>query len=115
MCDVIIKLGTINVFLFNSFISSRFFYLNSLDRSFPTEGTSVFLLFFFLRMFYRNSFIFYVNSVNPDQTPHSAASDQSILFAMSLLSDTSHKWVRLQLHFYVCFKSAGIVFNQKSI
>ena len=45
VCDVIIKLGIINVFLFNPFISGRFFYLNSLDRSFPSEGTSDFVFF----------------------------------------------------------------------
>ena len=38
--------------------------------------------------------VFNANSVDPDQTPHSAASDLGIrCWAMPILWDTRHKWV----------------------
>ena len=53
---------------------SGFFYLQSLDWSISSI-TSVWLVFI-VTMFYRNhSPVFHANSVDPDQTPHSAASD----------------------------------------
>ena len=60
------------------------FYLNSLDWSiFNTK--SVWLIFQYT-MFYRFFFVFNANSVDPDQTPRSAASDLGLdCLPMSLL------------------------------
>ena len=40
--------------------------------------------------------LFNVNSVDSDQTPHSAASDLGLhCLPMSILRDTRHKWVKV--------------------
>ena len=70
---------------------SRFFYRNSLDRS-VTSKRGVWLVFI-ITMVYRNSCT-YANSVDPDQTPLSAASDLGLhCLPMSLLRYARHKWV----------------------
>ena len=54
-------------------------------------------LVFIVAMFYRNS-CFNANSVDPDQTPHSAASDLCLdCLRMSLLWDARVKWVKTDL------------------
>ena len=62
---------------------SGFFYLNSFDRSISyIRGVQ---LAFIITAFYRNS-LSVANSVDLDQTPHSAASDLGLhCFPMSLL------------------------------
>ena len=42
--------------------------------------------------------VFNANSVDPDQTPHSAASDMGLHFlSMSLLGDVRYKWVKMYI------------------
>ena len=63
---------------------SGFFYLDSLDRfiSYIRDVWLVFIIFIFLEISELD-----VNSVNPDQTPHSAASDLGLH-----CSPKSHLW-----------------------
>ena len=62
------------------------FCLHSLDRSITSIRGGRFLLCFI------EISVFNANSVDPDQTPHSAASDQELhCLPMSLLRDTRLK------------------------
>ena len=60
---------------------SGLFYLNSVDQSISNiRGVR----YVFITMFYKKNPVFNANSVDPDQMPHSVASDlglQSTLFA----------------------------------
>ena len=73
-------------------MASGLFYLNSLDRSISSRrGVRLFFLnntmFFEIRVFNENS-------VNPDQTPHNAASDLGLhCFPMTFLWDARPKCV----------------------
>ena len=72
-----------------------FFYLlmdsSALDRS-VSNGIGVWLVFN-ITTIYRNSFIKLI-SVDPDQTPRSAASDLVLrCLPMSILWDAKKKWV----------------------
>ena len=77
---------------------SKLFYHNSLERSISNRrGVWLFLL---LRYFIE-TLVLSANSVDPDQTPHSAASDLLLhCLPMSLLWDTRHKWVQLNIVIY---------------
>ena len=56
---------------------------------FPAEGVSVFIIAMLYRIFVLNA-----NSVDPDQTPRSRASDKGLhCLPEFLLWDTRHKWV----------------------
>ena len=59
--------------VFNQFMPNGFFYLHSSDRSIPniSDVWSVFIITLFIEIFC----IFNANSVDPDQTPRSVASD----------------------------------------
>ena len=49
------------------------------------------------------------NSVDPDQTPHSAASDLGLhCLPMSLLWDARHKWVNKCLKYIHLFKFSDL-------
>ena len=68
------------------------FYLNSLDRSIFSRCDAE-LLFLSLPCFIETH-AFNSNSVDPDQTPRSAASDLDLhCLPMSLLWNARHKWV----------------------
>ena len=68
-------------------------YANSLDRSFSNRR--VVWLVFIITKFIENP-VFNANSVEPDQTPRSAASDLGLHYLpMSLLWDTKHKWDKI--------------------
>ena len=80
--------------IFHPFMPNELSYLNSLDRSISNlKGVgSVFII----TMNYRNPCMFNTNSVDPDQTPRSAASDLSLhCFSISLLwvNGVRLKWV----------------------
>ena len=81
--------------IFDPFIPSGLFYLNSLDRSISyIRGI---WLVFIIFMFYRNSVSkLHANSVDPDQTRRFAASDLDLhCLTMSLLWDARLKWVKI--------------------
>ena len=87
------------------------FYLYSLDRS--ISYTRVYGKFLLLSCFIEISKL-NANSVDPDQTPRSAASDLGLhCLPVSLLWDARHKWVNFTLSFdssseyYVIGKSSG--------
>ena len=87
VCDIQLYLLC---FTDNPFIPSGFIYLYSLDR-FISNKRGVWLVFN-ISMFYRN--FCKANSVGPDQTPRSAASDLGLhCLPMSLLWDGRHKRV----------------------
>ena len=70
--------------LFNPFMPIGLFFINSLDRFISILG--VLLLPYFIVIPVLDA-----NSVDPDQTPRSAASDQGLhCLSMSLLWDASH-------------------------
>ena len=84
----------------NPFMPSGLVYHNSLDR-FILKRRDIRLVFivtmfyrnedFIVTMFYRND-VFNTNSVDPDQTPHPAASDLGLLcLSVSLLWDARRK------------------------
>ena len=71
---------------------SVLFYLNTLDRSISYIRVSG---KFLLNSCFVEISELYANSVDPDQTPHSAASDLSLhCLPMSLLSEARYKWVK---------------------
>ena len=71
---------------------NRLFYLHSSDPSI-SNIRGVWLVFI-ITIFYKNS-VLNANSVDPGQTPRSAASDLGLhCLQMSLLLDARHKWVR---------------------
>ena len=87
---------TLNLLIcFNPFLPSGFFYYNSLDLSISNiRGV---WLDFINTMFYRNLCI-YANSVDPDQTPRSAASELGLrCLQMTLLWDARLYWVKLNM------------------
>ena len=63
---------------FNPFTLSGFFYHNSLDKSISNKKVSD---WFLLLPCFTEIPILNANSVDPDQMPHSAASDLGLLFA----------------------------------
>ena len=72
---------------------SGFFYFNSLYRfiSYIRGVWSVIIIVMFVERFELNA-----NSADPDQMPHSAASDLGLhCLPMSHLWDARHKWVNL--------------------
>ena len=70
---------------FNQFLPSVLFYLITLDRSI-SNLRDVWLGFTFILV--RDNSVFHANSVDPDQTPRSAASDLGLnCLPMSLLWD----------------------------
>ena len=74
----------------NPFMPSVLFYPSSLNRS--ISSTRDVWLVFIYSVFYRNSRGFNANSVDPDQTQHSAASDLGLhVLLMSLFGDTWHE------------------------
>ena len=77
---------------FNPFMLNGLFYLNSLGRSiFHIRGV---WLVFIIIMFCRNELN--ANSVDPDQTPHSVASDLGLYcLPMSILWDARLKYMGL--------------------
>ena len=78
----------------NPYMLSGLAYLNFGPVHFQFKGVkSVFIV----TMFYRN-LVFNANSVDPDQMPHSAASDLGLhCLSVSLLWDAWHRWVKLVL------------------
>ena len=77
---------------FYQFMPNGLFYLHSSDRSISTIKHVWFV--FVMTMFYRNSYVFNANSVDPDQMPHSAASDLGLHgLLMFLLWNARLKWV----------------------
>ena len=82
------------MFLLNPYKPRGLFYHNSLDR-FISYIRSVWLVFIILSCFVEISEL-NTNSVNPDQTPRSAASDQGVLcLPVPLLLDARHTWVKI--------------------
>ena len=79
------------------FMPSGLFHLNCLDRSISgRRGVWLIVLLPCLRDVF--VFVFNANSVDPDQTPRSTASDLGLhCLPMSLLWDTSHNWVNKYL------------------
>ena len=76
----------------NRFMPSGLFYLSSLDRSISNSRVS---RQFLLLPCFLEIHVFNANSVGPDQTPRSAASDLDLhCLLMSLLWDARHKWVK---------------------
>ena len=62
---------------------------------FPIKGLSAYLI---LLPCFNEIPILHANIVDPDQTPHSAASDLGLhCLPKSLLWDASHKWVKLDI------------------
>ena len=54
--------------------------------------------------------IFNANSVDPDQTPRSAASDRGQhCLSISLLWDARHKWVKVILVFAICTELQNVM------
>ena len=99
------KAGNINIIPFKP---SGVFYLNSLDRSISyIRGV---WLVFISTMFFKEISEFNANSVDPDQMPHSAASDQGLhCLPMSLLWDARLKWVK----FLVCHVGLSVAVRQR--
>ena len=69
-----------------------------------------------IKMPYNNIYIFNANSVDPDQTPRSLASDLVLHYLqMPLLWDARHKWVnvikkkQIPAHCYVCLLAIIII------
>ena len=78
--------------LFNPFMPSELFYLNSLDR-FLSCLRGVWSFFLLLPCFIEMPLV-NANSIDPDQTPRSAASDLGLhCLPMSHLRDARHKLV----------------------
>ena len=77
--------------LFNPFMPRGLLYLNSLDGSISKRGG----LLFFICPGSIGIPISNDKNVDPDQMPHSAASDLGLhCLPMSLLWDARHKWVK---------------------
>ena len=96
--------------LLNPFMPSGFFYLKYLDRSISNKRGVC--LAFIITKFYRNACT-YSNSVYPDQTPFSAASDLGLhCLSMFLFWNARLKWVKnnsvlaTSLH-YLLFADVG--------
>ena len=67
---------------------------------FPVEGVSGFFLRVLL-LFYTDVHVFNANSVDPDQTSRTAASDQGLhCLLISSLRDTTQKWVKANIWFW---------------
>ena len=70
---------------------SRLFYHTLWTGPFPAEGVSGLLL---LLPYFINISVFNTNSVDPDQTPRSVASDLGLhCLPVSILWDAKYKWV----------------------
>ena len=77
--------------LVNSFMSSGFFYHNSLDRSIFNSRVSG---YFLLLLCIIEIPVVNANSVDPDQMPHSMASDQGLnCLPITILGLSRLKWV----------------------
>ena len=90
-------LGNLNQFysrktpILNPFMPSGLFYLIYLDASIPNRRGDWIIL---LLLCFIESPVFNANSVDPDQTPRSAASDLGLhCLPVSLLGDARYKWV----------------------
>ena len=80
-------------------MQSGLFYLKSLDQSISSlrDVWSVFIIAIFIGKPVINA-----NSVDPDQTLHSAASDLGLhCLPMSRLWDARHKWVKCKILAFV--------------
>ena len=78
--------------LINPFTPNGLFYFNFSDRSISNRRSSD--SFFIIKIFYRIP-VFFANSVDPDQTPQTAASDLGLhCLPMSLLRDARQKWIK---------------------
>ena len=77
---------------------------------FPTEWVSDYSLLLHVQYCIEIS-VFNANSVEPDQTPHSAAPDLVLhCLPMSLLWDARHTWVKVQIvNFGTCL--TGVPLN----
>ena len=76
----------------NPLIPSGLFTAAHWTGPFPIEGVSG----YFLTLPYLKKIVFNANSVDPDQTPRSAASDLGLhCLPMSLLWDARHKWINI--------------------
>ena len=75
------------------FMPSGLFHINSLDQT-NCNRRGVCLVFLLLLCFIESP-VFNANSIDPDQTLCSVASDQGLnCLPMSLLRDAMHKWVK---------------------
>ena len=82
--------GSQHNFNINPFMPNGLFYLHTSDRSISSIRDVWLILI--ITIF---NPLFYANSVDPDQTPHSAASDLGLhCLPISLLWDARHKWVK---------------------
>ena len=71
---------------------SGIFYLKSLDKSISNRRGSV---YFLLLPCFKEFPLFNANTVDPDQTPRSVASDLGLhCLVMSLLWDAMPKWIK---------------------
>ena len=75
---------------FYQFMPNGLFYLHSSDRSISTIKHVWFV--FVMTMFYRNSYVFNANSVDPDQMPHSLIWVYTVC-SCPFLWDARLKWV----------------------
>ena len=79
--------------MLNPFMPSGLFHLSLLDR-FISNSRGIWFVFSVLS-FIIEIHVLNANSVDPDQMPHSVASDLGLhCLPMSLLWDTRHKWVK---------------------
>ena len=103
---MIILLGSkelVIVFFFNPFMPSRLYYLSSLDDSISMIRDVWVVIF--LSACFIDIPVLNANSVDPDQTPHCAASDLGIhCLPISNLWDVRLKWVNM---FAVCIGLFG--------
>ena len=77
------------IYKFNPFMPSGLFYINTLDQSISNRRG------FLLLPCSIEIPVFSANSVDPDQTPCSSASDLRLhCLPMSLLWEARHKWVK---------------------
>ena len=96
LCSWIIFLK-ICLYMYYPFMPSGFFYFNSLD-SFISYIRSVWLVFITVMFFFLEISELNANSVDPDQTPSSAASDLGLhCLPVSLLWDARLIWVKSKI------------------
>ena len=91
LCTIFITSKVVQVLTFNPFMPSGLLYLNSGQVHFQYKGCLV--VFYYYHVSYK--FLNEANSVDPDQTPRSAASDLGLHYlAVPLLWDARLKWVK---------------------
>ena len=83
---------------FNPFMPSGLSYLNFLDMSISSRRGCLGSFYYCLLPCFIENPLINANSVDPDQTPRSAASDLGLrCLPKSLLRDARHKWVNINL------------------